>query len=627
MENDMAKVFLPVRDRDSISKGKVVSDLSEMIMGINLQLDNSEGRSIVMSNDMLHIYAVSKRSSCHCPKCGMETTHGHGYGSANPDWTSYSWGICTRLHVQKRRFRCLNPECSVKSFTERLDEAKSFQHRSDQLNLIIFAISVFASDNATAMICHEIGINVSHDTVNRISRNIVIEDDANVEAVGIDDVAVRKGQNYDTVVYDMKDHHLLALLEGRDGKSLEEWLKSHTKIKIIARDRASAYATAISKVLPDCLQVADRFHILQNLLGYLNDIFKAEVPNEIFIRNDRVLKEKPKKVLTSKISKDSEKIASMNYDNSTPVDTEGNEIEYIKSARNSSGTKAEIKKRIARENKYMLVKKMKEEWNGTQSPQKTEFCLKYKISNITLTKYLLMSESDVEKIREVTKYRKRKTPVNDYLNIIYKMLRDGHSPAMIYAYIYHIGYTASKDSLKNHIKALSEYNFGKRCRRDCFEKYAYPSDVIVIKRSDVLKYITTNDKNKLKENQVHKYFDIIKKDYPAVKRCEQLWCDFHKTIMENKPDMLDSFLKDNRNKGIDSFINGIEADILPIKNAISTSINSGFVEGCNCRYKSIKRTMFGRAGREHLFHKFYAESIITHTDKNSKDLLKKWLEI
>ena len=34
----------------------------------------------------------------------------------------------------------------------------------------------------------------------------------------------------------------------------------HHKVRIVARDRASAYATAISEILPDCIQVADRFH-------------------------------------------------------------------------------------------------------------------------------------------------------------------------------------------------------------------------------------------------------------------------------------------------------------------------------------------------------------------------------
>lgn len=84
-----------------------------------------------------------------------------------------------------------------------------------------------------------------------------------MEEIGVDDVAIRKGQTYATAIYDLRDHHLIALLDGRDGEPLKEWLRSHNKVRLVARDRASAYASAINEILPDCMQVADRFHLLQ----------------------------------------------------------------------------------------------------------------------------------------------------------------------------------------------------------------------------------------------------------------------------------------------------------------------------------------------------------------------------
>lgn len=55
----------------------------------------------------------------------------------------------------------------------------------------------------------------------------------------------------------------IALLDGRDKETVKSWLQNHKKIKIATRDRASAYANAISEVLPECTQIADRFHLLQ----------------------------------------------------------------------------------------------------------------------------------------------------------------------------------------------------------------------------------------------------------------------------------------------------------------------------------------------------------------------------
>ncbi len=95
----------------------------------------------------------------------------------------------------------------------------------------------------------------------------------------------------------------------------------------MARDRASAYARAISEILPECVQVADRFHLLQNLLESLKEIFKEELPPEIFIRGGKVLDHPPEKVLREK-KPDERLLAGMDYDNSVPLDGQGNEIAF-----------------------------------------------------------------------------------------------------------------------------------------------------------------------------------------------------------------------------------------------------------------------------------------------------------
>ncbi len=84
---------------------------------------------------------------------------------------------------------------------------------------------------------------------------------SNIEQAGIDDAAIRKGQTYAAAIYDLKDHHLTALLESREAKGLKECLKKHQKIKLATGNRASAYASAINVILLDCVRAADRFHL------------------------------------------------------------------------------------------------------------------------------------------------------------------------------------------------------------------------------------------------------------------------------------------------------------------------------------------------------------------------------
>ena len=64
---------------------------------------------------------------------------------------------------------------------------------------------------------------------------------------------------------------------------MRKWLKNNKHIKLITRDRASAYAKVIAEELPDAMQVADRFHLHQNLLEAIKKALNHELPATIKI--------------------------------------------------------------------------------------------------------------------------------------------------------------------------------------------------------------------------------------------------------------------------------------------------------------------------------------------------------
>ena len=73
------------------------------------------------------------------------------------------------------------------------------------------------------------------------------------------------------------------MLDGRNGDTLREWLKNNKNVKVVTRDRASAYAKVISEELPDAMQVADRFHLHENLLETIKKALNQEIPATISI--------------------------------------------------------------------------------------------------------------------------------------------------------------------------------------------------------------------------------------------------------------------------------------------------------------------------------------------------------
>lgn len=616
-------MILPIRDQVSVSQSINVDSIQELLFGSSLVLDEDFKPSVDTYRNILHIYLKSTSTSGRCPCCGESSSSVNSASFRHPQWMPVN-GMTTYAHITLKRYVCKNSGCTQRTFVEQLDHVRSSQHRSDLVNLVIFAISIFCSDIVTAMICREMGISISHDSANRMLRKISMEDDTDVEFIGVDDVSLRKGQTYHTVIYDGNDHHLLALLDGRDGESLKEWLKGHPKVSVVARDRASAYASAVTEILPGAVQVADRFHILQNLIGYLNDIFKADVPDRIFVRNGEVLDEPPQKGPSLKTSLNAELFCGIDYDNSPPTDKSGNVVPYFNKQRGDHRTRD--KERAAkRQERYERIMQMRKDWETGKYDSKSSLAQAYGMSVANSRRYLNMPDEEVEKIKDLKERGKRKTDMDDHMNIVYKMLADGHDPAFIYSYILHTGYAGSLHSLVNHIKAIARNNFGIKLNIGFPNECSYPEDTVIIKRFDVLKYITMKDKTKMEDTDVARYYSLIEKRFTQVKLCAEIWNDFYFILMGDVPDKLDGFLEKYKDSPIKPFINGIKMDIAPVKNAISTSVSSGFVEGGNCRYKATKRLMFGRSGLHHLFLKTYAVSIIMRTEKNASDLIGRWI--
>ncbi len=55
------------------------------------------------------------------------------------------------------------------------------------------------------------------------------------------------------------------MLGTRSVKETADWLERRPEIEIVSRDRCGLYAQGIRQGAPQARQVADRFHLLQNL--------------------------------------------------------------------------------------------------------------------------------------------------------------------------------------------------------------------------------------------------------------------------------------------------------------------------------------------------------------------------
>lgn len=233
------------------------------------------------------------------------------------------------INIEVREFKCKNKNCVTKTFSEELPFVAKKQVRTYALTEFILIHAIYMSSNCTSLILSFLGVNVSTDTVDNILKKIKIKDNSDVEMIGIDDVAIRKGISYANAIYALKTHHLIALLKGREKDDIIPWLKAYPKIIVVARDRASSYADAINEVLLEAVQIADRFHLFQNLITYLKDLFYSEISDKIVIKDGKVLDKKATKVIKELANIDENKLNSLSYNNDSPIDENGEIIDFI----------------------------------------------------------------------------------------------------------------------------------------------------------------------------------------------------------------------------------------------------------------------------------------------------------
>jgi transposase len=232
-------------------------------------------QSLIIEEPQLILVAAMISTHSTCPDCHQPTQRIHGhYARTLADLPCATVPI--ELRVIVRRCRCCTGTCRRQTFAERLPRVAPLYARTTTRLATTQANTGLALGGAAgARHLSRHGVPGSRNTLLRRVRSLGLPEGPEPKILGIDDWAWRKGHRYGTIIVDLERGCPIDVLEDRAAETVAAWLHSHPDVKIVARDRAEAYAAGIRQGAPEATQVADRFHLLKNLAAALQEVFSA----------------------------------------------------------------------------------------------------------------------------------------------------------------------------------------------------------------------------------------------------------------------------------------------------------------------------------------------------------------
>ena len=206
-----------------------------------------------------------------CPSCGQTTELLHQNNFQTVRDLSFGQQP-VYFKINRRRMRC--PHCQNK-FTEELDFVRRKRIYTKRFVEKIIE-EVLNSDIKNVAKRNDLSEQEIETMLKDLGSDLVTEKPKNLNKLGIDEIAVVKGQrNYYVILVDLEKKKVIGMIEKRTKKEIIEYLEAWgkevlSKIQEVSIDLWKTYKSIAEELMPEAEIVADRFHVMKQVTDELD---------------------------------------------------------------------------------------------------------------------------------------------------------------------------------------------------------------------------------------------------------------------------------------------------------------------------------------------------------------------
>jgi len=418
------------------------------------------------------------------------------------------------------------------------------------------AVGLAVGGAAGARLSHKLGYPVSIHSLLQLIARLPLPQLSVPKALGVDDFALRTGQRYGTILVDLDRRCPIALLPDREANTLADWLQMHPGVQVLSRDRSKTYKQGMTKGAPQAVQVADRFHLVQNL---------AQVLEQCLAVQSKVLK--------------AIDLEDHSANSSTATPKPPTEREQRAQQR-----------REERLTRYEQVHQLRQQ--GVAVP---DIAHHLGMGERTVFRFLASPEFPEW---QSNPHRIHNSAIDAYKSYLLQQWEQGcRQTKQLFAQIQQQGYRGSYQTVARYTHQLRQAQRQQLTEQEgrgpAPISSGKPPIPLSARRATwlVLKPLAQQT-----EAERHLRSQLI--DHPELKVAIHLTQGFAELVRQ-QPEQLDSWLaqaKSSALKQFQRFAEGLEEDYAAVKAGMTLPISNGQVEGQVNRLKMLKRQMYGRAG-------------------------------